>query len=47
MEFTQEQISEIISEITNGSEGLQDLVQQGLESLILSQRQTCNSVQYT
>ncbi|WP_276802706.1 hypothetical protein [Odoribacter laneus] len=34
MEFTQEQISEIISEITNREEGLQGLVKQGLENLI-------------
>ena len=34
MEFTHEQISEIISEITNGEEGLQGLVKQGLENLI-------------
>ncbi len=31
MEFTQEQISEIISEITNGHQGLDGLVKQGLE----------------
>lgn len=31
MEFTHEQISEIISEITNGELGLQGLVKQGLE----------------
>ena len=30
MEFTREQISEIISEITNGELGLQGLVKQGL-----------------
>ena len=30
MEFTHEQISEIISEITNGEQGLQGLVKQGL-----------------
>ena len=35
MEFTHEQISEIISEITNGELGLQGLVKQGLESLML------------
>ena len=34
MEFTQEQITEIISEITNGEEGLQGLVKQGVENLI-------------
>ena len=38
MEFTREQISEIISEITNGELGLQGLVKQGLESLMLSER---------
>ena len=38
MEFTHEQISEIISEITNGELGLQGLVKQGLESLMLSER---------
>ena len=37
MEFTHEQISEIISEITNGESGLQGLVKQGLESLMLSE----------
>ena len=37
MEFTQEQITEIISEITNGASGLQGLVKQGLESLMLSE----------
>ena len=31
MEFTHEQISEIISEITNGEQGLQGLVKYGLE----------------
>ncbi|HBO25454.1 MAG TPA: IS256 family transposase, partial [Culturomica sp.] len=38
MEFTHEQISEIISEITNGEQGLQGLVKQGLESLMVSER---------
>jgi len=42
MEFTHEQISEIISEITNGELGLQDLVKQGLESLMLSERDLHN-----
>ena len=37
MEFTHEQITEIISEITNGEQGLQGLVKQGLESLMLSE----------
>ena len=31
MEFTPEQITEIISEITNGEQGFQGLVKQGLE----------------
>ena len=43
MEFTHEQISEIISEITNGEEGLQGLVKQGLESLMLSERSLHNT----
>ena len=34
MEFTHEQISEIISEITNGEQGLQGLVKQDLTNLI-------------
>ena len=34
MEFTPEQITEIISEITNGDQGFQCLVKQGLESLM-------------
>ena len=42
MEFTCEQISEIISEITNGELGLQGLVKQGLESLMLSERDLHN-----
>ena len=42
MEFTREQISEIISEITNGELGLQGLVKQGLESLMLSERDLHN-----
>ena len=42
MEFTHEQISEIISEITNGESGLQGLVKQGLESLMLSERSLHN-----
>ena len=42
MEFTQEQITEIISEITNGASGLQGLVKQGLESLMLSERSLHN-----
>ena len=42
MEFTHEQITEIISEITNGEQGLQGLVKQGLESLMLSERSIHN-----
>ena len=38
MEFTQAQISEIISELTTGESGLQGLVKQGLESLMVSER---------
>ena len=38
MEFTPEQIWEIISEITNGESGLEGLVKQVLESLMLSER---------
>ena len=34
MEFTHEQMSEIISSITNGQEGLQGLVKMGMESLM-------------
>ena len=45
MEFTHEQISEIISEITNGEQGLQGLVKQGLESLMVSERRLYNSDQ--
>lgn len=43
MEFTHEQITEIISEITNGESGLQGLVKQGLESLMVSERRLYNS----
>ncbi|MEG2791960.1 MAG: transposase, partial [Odoribacter sp.] len=43
MEFTQEQISEIISGITNGEQGLQGLIKQGLESLMVSERHLYNS----
>ena len=43
MEFTHEQITEIISEITNGEQGFQGLVKQGLESLIHSERTVHNS----
>ena len=42
MEFTHEQISEIISEITNGEQGLQGLGKQGFESLMLSERSLHN-----
>ena len=38
MEFTPEQITELISEITNGEQGFQGLVKQGLESLMHSER---------
>lgn len=38
MKFIQEQILEIISEITNEESGHQDWVKQGLESLMLSGR---------
>ncbi|CCZ10970.1 putative uncharacterized protein [Odoribacter sp. CAG:788] len=44
MEFTQEQITEIISEITNGESGLQGLVKQGLESLMLSEMHIKNEL---
>lgn len=43
MEFTHEQISEIISEIINGEQGLQGLVKQGLESLMVSEHSLYNS----
>lgn len=42
MEFTQEQMSEIISSITNGKEGFQHLIQLGLESLMKSERDIFN-----
>lgn len=42
MEFTHEQISEIISEITNGESGLEGLIKQGLESLMISERRFHN-----
>lgn len=42
MEFTQSQISEIISGITNGEDGLKGLVQLGLESLMQSERTIYN-----
>ena len=42
MEFTQEQISEIISELATGSTGLEGLVQKGLESLMVSERSVHN-----
>lgn len=45
MEFTHEQISEIISEITNGEQGLQSPVKQGLESLMASERSLHNTEQ--
>lgn len=38
MEVTPEQVSEIISEITNAESGLQSLIKQGLESLMLFER---------
>ena len=44
MEFTHEQISEIISEITNGEEGLQGLVKQVYEfrkDLFIRNSYTC------
>ena len=43
MEFTPEQITEIISEITNGEQGFQGLVKQGLESLMHSERAVHNA----
>ena len=42
MEFTHEQISEIISEITNGESGLEGLIKQGLEGLMISERRFHN-----
>ena len=42
MEFTHEQMSEIISSITNGQEGLQGLVRMGMESLMKSERDIHN-----
>ena len=42
MEFTHEQMSEIISSITNGQEGLQGLVKMGMESLMKSERDIHN-----
>ena len=43
MEFTHEQITEIISEITNGEQGFQGLVKQGLESLMHGERAVHNA----
>ena len=43
MEFTPEQITELISEITNGEQGFQGLVKQGLESLMHSERAVHNA----
>ena len=45
MEFTQPQITEIISGIANGESGLADLIKQGLESLMLSERRLYNTEQ--
>ena len=42
MGFTHEQISEIISEITNGESGFHGLVKRGLESLMLTERSLHN-----
>lgn len=42
MEFTHEQISEIIPELTTTELGLQDLVKQELESLIATERHLHN-----
>ena len=43
MEFTQEQMSEIISSLTNGKEGFQELIRLGMESLMKSEREIYNS----
>lgn len=43
MEFTQEQMSEIISSLTNGKEGFQELIRLGMESLMKSERKIYNS----
>lgn len=42
MEFTQKQMSEIISSIANGQEGFQELIRQGMESLMKSERDVYN-----
>ncbi len=44
MKFTQEQISEIISEITNKEVGMQGLIQLGLESLMKGERNIHNDI---
>ena len=43
MKFTQEQMSEIISSLTNGKEGFQELIRLGMESLMKSDRAIYNS----
>ena len=42
MEFTHEQMSEIISSIANGKEGFHELVRLGIESLMKSERSVHN-----
>ena len=43
MEFTQEQMPEIISSLTNGNDRSQELIPLGMESLMKSQREIYNS----
>ncbi len=44
MEFTQEQMSEIISQFTSNSNGFQQLIQMGIESLMKSERTIHNEL---
>ena len=43
MKFTQEQMSEIISSLTSGKKGFQELIRIGMESLMKSEREIYNS----
>ena len=44
MEFTQTQMSEIISQITSSKDGFQQLIQMGIESLMKSERKIHNEL---
>ena len=43
MKFTHEQISEIISSLTNGKDGFEELIRLGMESLMKSEREVYNT----